>query len=64
LETEVTFATTERKRAQKAVKKTCQIIILHRLFAKNKKTLQQLILGFSFLVGEPISKKKKKMKKQ
>jgi hypothetical protein len=59
-----TYATTGRKRAQKAAKKTCQIIKLDRLFAENKKTLEELILGFSFLVGEPISKKKKKKMKK
>ncbi|CAF1048324.1 unnamed protein product [Rotaria sp. Silwood1] len=47
---------TRAKRAKQAVKKTYQIIKLHRLFIENKKTLEQLILGLSFLVGEPVGK--------
>ena len=57
------FAATTRKRAKQAVKKTCQIIKLHRLFAENKKTLEQFILGLSFLVDEPVSKKKTRKQK-
>ncbi|CAF1418088.1 unnamed protein product [Rotaria sordida] len=37
------FGATRRKRARQAVKKTGQIIKLHRLFADDKKTLDQLI---------------------
>ncbi|CAF5053425.1 unnamed protein product, partial [Rotaria sp. Silwood1] len=55
---------TRAKRAKQAVKKTYQIIKLHRLFIENKKTLEQLILGLSFLVGEPVGKSKTKKKKQ
>ncbi|CAF4189346.1 unnamed protein product, partial [Rotaria magnacalcarata] len=44
------FAATKRKEAKKAVKKTYQIVKLHRLFAEEKKSLEQLILGLSFLV--------------
>ena len=51
---------TRRKRTKQALKKTCQIAKLHRLFAEEKKTLEELILGLSFLVGEPITYKKKK----
>jgi hypothetical protein len=56
------FAASRRKRAKKSAKKTCQIIKLHRLFAEDKKKLEELIFGLSFLVGEPISKKKTKKK--
>ena len=58
------FAATTRKRAKQAVKKTCQIIKLYRLFAENKKTFEQFMFGLSFLVGEPVSKKKTKENKK
>ena len=56
------FASSTRKRAKQALKKTCQIKKLHRLFTEEKKTLEQLIVGLSFLVGEPVAKKKTKKK--
>ncbi len=57
------YAYTRRKRAKQAIKKTSQIINLHRLFMEKKKSLEELIFGLSFLVGEPVSKKKAKKKK-
>ncbi|CAF3504886.1 unnamed protein product [Rotaria socialis] len=50
------FAATKRKKAKKAVKKTYQIVKLHRLFAEEKKSLEQLILGLSFLVDGLVHK--------
>ncbi|CAF5224381.1 unnamed protein product, partial [Rotaria magnacalcarata] len=47
------YAYTRRKRARQAIKKTSQIIKLHRLFMEDKKTLEELVFGLSFLVGEP-----------
>jgi hypothetical protein len=58
------FGTTRRKRAKQARKKTDQIIKLHRLFADDKKSLDQLIYGLSFLVGEPSSSKQKTKNKK
>lgn len=55
------FASTRRKRAKLGQKKTSQIIKLHGLFREDKKTLDQLILGLSFLVGEPVINKKTKI---
>jgi hypothetical protein len=56
------FPSARRKRTKQAAKKTAQIIKLHRLFTDGKKTLEEMIFGLSFLVGEPISKKKGKKK--
>ncbi|CAF1581158.1 unnamed protein product [Rotaria magnacalcarata] len=58
------YAYTRRKRARQAIKKTSQIIKLHRLFMEDKKTLEELVFGLSFLVGEPVSKKKFKFMTQ
>ena len=54
------FISHRRQRAKKAVKKTAQIGKLHRLFVEGKKTLEELIYGLSYLVGEPAPKRKKK----
>jgi hypothetical protein len=60
---DIGFPYAGRKRTKQVAKKTAQIVKLHKIFTDGIKTLEEMIFGLSFLVGEPISKKKRKKAK-